>query len=126
MERRKEGGKTDAEGRKKLLEDEVKNWLPADSEVALSNVPNWDEIETHLATEFSISCPLAVGAGKRWIVPVHLFQVNEKPRFPASERVNSISFDYLSRELYHAILAIELPPEISPDLYRVVVPVSNG
>jgi len=28
MERRKEGGKTDAEGRKKLLEDEVKNWLP--------------------------------------------------------------------------------------------------
>jgi hypothetical protein len=110
MERRKEGGKTDAEGRKKLLEDEVKSWLPADSEVALSNAPNWDEIETHLATEFRISCPLAVGAGKRWIVPVHLFQVNEKPRFPASERVNSIYFDYLSRELDE--VHVTLPPEM--------------
>jgi hypothetical protein len=116
MERRQEGGKTDAEGRKKLLEDEVKRWLPADSEVTLTNMPDWDVTEGHLATEFKISCPLAVGAGKRWIVPVHLFQINEKPRFSSSERVNPIYFDYLSRELdeIHVTMPTELEVESLP------------
>jgi hypothetical protein len=31
MDRRQQGGKTDDEGRKKLLEEEVKSWLPGDS-----------------------------------------------------------------------------------------------
>jgi hypothetical protein len=110
MEWRREAGKTDAEGRKKLLEDEVKHWLPADSDATLLNTPDWDATEGHLATEFKISCPLAVGAGKRWIVPVHLFQVNEKPRFSASERTNAIYFDYLSREIDE--VHVTLPPEL--------------
>lgn len=116
MERRREGGKTDGEGRKKLLEDEIKDWLPADSDVMLTNTPDWDATETHLATEFKISCPLAVGAGKRWIVPLHLFQVNEKPRFSASERINAIYFDYMSREIdeVHLTMPAELEVESVP------------
>jgi transglutaminase-like putative cysteine protease len=110
MSRRQLGGKTDAEGRKKLLEDEVKDWLPADSEVTLTNTPDWNATEGHLATEFKISCPLAVGAGKRWIVPAHLFQVNEKPRFSSSDRVNAVYFDYLTRELDE--IHITLPPDL--------------
>ncbi len=110
MERRREGGKTDAEGRKKLLEDEVKSWLPADSDVTLTNTPDWDGTESHLAAAFTISSPLAVGAGKRWLVPVHLFQVNDKPRFPASERTNPIYFDYLFREIDEVHLT--MPPEL--------------
>ena len=111
MERRQRGGKTDDEGRKKLLEDEVKRWLPADSEVTLTNTPTWDATEGHLATEFKVSCPLSVGAGKRWIVPVHLFQVNEKPRFSASERANSIYFDYLTREVDETHRRLREPAE---------------
>jgi hypothetical protein len=116
MERRREGGKTDSEGRKKLLEDEVKNWLPANSDVTLTNTPDWDAIEGQLATEFKISCPLAVGAGKRWVVPVHLFQANEKPRFSASERINAIYLDYLSREMdeVHVTLPAGLEVESLP------------
>ncbi len=116
MERRREGGKTDTEGRKKLLEDEVKSWLPADSDVALTNTPDWDGTEGHLATEFKISCPLAVAAGKRWILPVHLFQVNDKPRFSASERVNAIYFDYMWREVdeVHITMPAELEVESLP------------
>lgn len=110
MERRREGGKTDAEGKKKLLEDELKSWLPADSDATLTNAPNWDATDSHLATEFKISCPLAVGAGKRWMVPAHLFQVNEKPRFTSSERINAIYFDYLSREVDE--VHVTLPPEL--------------
>jgi len=111
MERRREGGKTDAEGRKKLLEDEVKRWLPPDSEATLTNTPNWDATDGQLAAEFKISGPLAVGAGKRWIVPVHLFQVNDKPHFSASERTNSIYFDYPSREIDE--IHVTLPPEFA-------------
>jgi hypothetical protein len=116
MERRREGGKTDAEGRRKLLEDEMKSWLPADSDTKLTNTPDWDATEGHLAAEFAISCPLAVGAGKRWLVPVHLFQVNEKPRFSASERMNAVYFDYLSREIdeVHVAMPAELEVESLP------------
>jgi hypothetical protein len=110
MDRRREAGKTDAEGRKKLLEDEVKRWLPADSEVTLTNTPDWDSTEGLLAPTFKISCPLAVAAGKRWIVPVHLFQVNEKPRFSASDRTNGIYFDYRSREIDE--VHVTMPPEL--------------
>lgn len=109
MERRRSAGKTDAEGRKKLLEDEVKHWLPANSEVSLVGAPNWDVTEGPLAAEFHISCPLAIGSGKRWIVPAHLFQMNDGARFSASERVNSVYFDYLSHEIDEVHLT--LPPE---------------
>ena len=116
MEWRQAGGKTDAEGRKKLLEDGLKRWLPADSEVKLMNTPDWDATEEHLAAAFEVSCPLAVSAGKRWIIPVHLFQVNEKPRFSATDRTNAIYFDYLSREIdeVHVTLPADLEVESLP------------
>jgi len=116
MEWRQVGGKTDAEGRKKLLEDGLKRWLPADSDVKLVNTPNWDATEDHLAAAFEVSCPLAVSAGKRWIIPVHLFQVNEKPRFSATDRTNAIYFDYLSREIdeVHVTLPADLEVESLP------------
>ncbi len=122
MERRRTAGKTDAEGRKKLLEDEAKHWLPADSEVTLVGTPNWDVTDAPLAAEFHISCPLAIGSGKRWVVPAHLFQINDGARFSASERVNSIYFDYLSHEIdeVHIILPPDLEVESLPPNDRVV------
>jgi hypothetical protein len=113
---RQEGGKTDAEGRKKLLEDELKSWLPGDSEVSLTGSPNWDEIEPHLGTAFNVSIPLAVSSGKRWLVPMHVFQVNEKPRFAASTRLNPVYFDYLFREVdeVHLSLPAGMAPESMP------------
>jgi Domain of Unknown Function with PDB structure (DUF3857)/Transglutaminase-like superfamily len=92
MQKRREGGKTDAEGRKKLLEATVRNILPGDSEITLTNSPSWDEIETPLIAQFQIKCPFAVAAGKRLLVNQHLFQVNERSRFPATQRTNAIYF----------------------------------
>lgn len=110
MDRRQRASMTDAEGRKKLLEDEMRGWLPRNSEVTLTGTPNWDETEPHLAAEFKVSSPLATGAGKRWLVPVHIFQVNEKPTFPASERVNPVYLWYQTREVDE--VHITLPPEL--------------
>ncbi len=98
MERRRKAGNTDAEGKKKLLEDEIRSWLPGDSEVTLVGTPNWEDTELHLASEFKVSFPLAIGAGKRWLIPVHVFQVNSKPVFAAAERSNAIYLWYRTRE----------------------------
>jgi hypothetical protein len=116
MDRRQKANNTDAEGRKKLLEDEMRSWLPADSEVTMVGAPNWDDTEVHLAAEFKISAPMAVGAGKRLLVPVHIFQTNNKPVFSASERVNPIYFWYLTREIdeVHITLPSSLEVENLP------------
>ncbi len=92
MHRRQEGGKTDAEGRKKLLEDGLREILPGNSEITLTNLPDWDSTETPLVSQFHVICPFAVAAGKRLMLAQHLFQINEKPRFSAAARSNGIYF----------------------------------
>jgi Transglutaminase-like superfamily len=117
MDRRQRANLTDVEGRKKMLEDEIRSWLPGNSDVSLVGTPNWDETEPHLATEFQISSPIALGAGKRLLVPVHIFQVNDKPVFSSSTRVNPIYFWYQTRRLdevhitYPASLEVESLPK---------------
>ncbi len=108
--RRQEGNKTDAEGRKKMLEDEVRSWLPGGTEVTLNNDPTWDKTTDQMIARFAVSGPLALSAGKRWIVPVHVFEVNDKPRFSAAQRTNPIYFEYPSREIDE--VHITLPPSI--------------
>jgi hypothetical protein len=99
MLRRQRAGRTDAVGRRKELEDEVRSWLPANSEVGLSKVPQWENAEAPFAAEFKVSFPLAVNAGKRWILQPHVMQVNQKARFASSSRTDSVYFDYPSREI---------------------------
>jgi len=52
---------------------------------------------------------LATSAGKRWIIPVHLFEVNEKPMFAAAQRTYPVyfSFPWTTIDEVH----ITLPPE---------------
>jgi hypothetical protein len=116
LNRRHEGGKTDAEGRKKLLEDEVRSWLPGNSDVTLTKVPQWDNAETPLVAEFNVSSPLVVSAGKRLIIPTHVFQNNQKALFPSADRANPIYFYYPSQEVdeLHITLPSELDVESLP------------
>ena len=107
MERRQQGGKTDDAGRKKLMEDELRGMLPGNSEVHLLNEPQWTETETPLVGQFRISCPFAVAAGKRLMLAQHLFQMNDKARFPATTRHNAIYFHYPWQEADE--VRIELP-----------------
>jgi hypothetical protein len=92
MHRRQEAGKTDSQGRKKLLEDELRQSLPGNSEISLSNSPDWDNSEAPLIAQFHVSCPFAVAAGKRLMLQQQFFEINEKPRFPSAERTNAVYF----------------------------------
>jgi hypothetical protein len=99
MDRRQQGAKTDDEGRKQLLEDELKSWLPGDSEVSLTGPPAWDKTEEPLVATFKIKCPIMISAGKRVLLPLHPFQFNNRPRFSAAKRVNAVYFYFPSREV---------------------------
>jgi hypothetical protein len=94
MLKRQEGGKTDADGRKKILEDELRSELPGNSEITLTNSPDWQSAESPLIAEFKVSFPFAVLSGKRLLVQQHLFQVGAKNRFPSAKRVNPVYFSY--------------------------------
>ena len=108
MNWRREGSRTDVEGRKKLLEDELQHWLPGNSEITLTKSPQWDKTEGPVVAEFKISSPAAVSAGHRLLISPHIFQVNNRPAFPAAQRTNAIYFDYPSQEVDE--VHISLPP----------------
>jgi hypothetical protein len=94
MVRRQEGSRTDAEGRKKMLEGELREILPGNSEIRLLNSPDWESTEASLMAQLYVKFPFAVAAGKRLMLPQHLFQVNEKPRFSAAQRSNPVYFHF--------------------------------
>jgi hypothetical protein len=94
LQLRQQAGKTDAGGRKKLAEDELRQILPGNSEVTLTNSPGWEDAEKPLLVTYRISSPFAVAAGKRLMLAQHLFQVNEKARFAAATRQNAVYFNY--------------------------------
>jgi Domain of Unknown Function with PDB structure (DUF3857)/Transglutaminase-like superfamily len=113
MTRRQEGGKTDAEGRKKMLEDELRSQLPGNSQVTLLNSPDWNGVETALVAQFRVRCPFAVAAGKHLMLMQHLFQTDEKPRFPAAQRANAVLFRFPWQEADE--VHIKLPPDMKLD-----------
>jgi hypothetical protein len=99
MEWRRIGGLTDEEGRRKALEEAIQEWLPAGSDIKLTKKPRWDETESGVAAEFKVSGNLATSAGKRWMLPPHVFQINEKPKFPSAQRTNAVYLYYPYREI---------------------------
>jgi Transglutaminase-like superfamily len=92
MHLRQRGGRTDAEGRKKMLEAEAREVLPGNSEVSLTDAPDWDNAEAPFVAQFQVSFPFAVAAGKRLMLQQQLFQINEHARFPANDRQNAVYF----------------------------------
>ena len=82
--------------RKKLLEDYVKEIIPAGIEVELTSKPDWASSSPTLVAEFSLKVPgWASGAGKRALLPVGLFSGPEKHMCEHSTRVHPLYFQYL-------------------------------
>jgi transglutaminase-like putative cysteine protease len=117
MNHRRDGGKTDSEGQKKLLEDEIKGWLPGGYEVTLTKPPDWTTTTAPFLAEFKVTGPFASNAGKRWIVPLHFFETNKKAMFAAANRSQSIYFDYPYRESdeVHLTLPANMEVETLPE-----------
>jgi len=95
LEHRLDAVDRDEAGRKKDLEDEVKQWLPAGSVVKMSASQGWEESDTPLVAHFNVEVPnYATNAGKRLLIPAFLFQLRQNQAFAHSQRKYPVYFPY--------------------------------
>jgi hypothetical protein len=92
--RRLRARETDAAGRTKLLEDEVKGWLPTDSEVKMTTTPEWASTDKPLVAVFDVKTPILTSAGRRYLLPSQILLSGENARFTHAERKWTVYFDY--------------------------------
>jgi Domain of Unknown Function with PDB structure (DUF3857)/Transglutaminase-like superfamily len=125
------GLKTDAAGRKKELEDELKTYLPDGALVQLDSASGWEEAEAQLTANFSVEIPsYASSTGKRMLVPRDIFQTRGRQPFSQGERKNPVYFNYPYYAMdettitFPASFHLENVPEVPPlrtdySLYKV-------
>lgn len=127
LQRRLDERNQDETARKAYLEEEVKQYIPAASEITLSNQPDWTSAEAPLAAEFAIKIPgWASVAGSRALLPLGIFSGTEKHVFEYSGRTYPIYFDFRSEraddvtiELPSGWQAAALPKPQNHDLHAV-------
>jgi Domain of Unknown Function with PDB structure (DUF3857) len=108
MRRRVEERHEDETERKKYLEDQVREYIPAAIDVDLTNKPDWSSSENPLVAEFDLKVPgWASAAGRRALIPVGLFDATEKRLFDHAVRVHPIYFEFPFQKLDD--VTIELP-----------------
>jgi hypothetical protein len=112
LERRLDAVDHDDAGRKKDLEDELKEWLPAGAIVKVTDVQGWESTDDPLTARFSVEVPgYASPAGKRLMLPSYLFQVKLRDTFSHGERKYPVYFPYAFADMDN--VTIQLPPGVS-------------
>jgi hypothetical protein len=108
MMRRVEERNEDDTERKKFLEDQVREYIPAAIDVELTNKPDWSSSEPPLVAEFDLTVPgWASAAGRRALMPVGLFGGTEKRLFDHANRVHPIYFEFPFQKMDD--ITVELP-----------------
>ena len=99
LDRRIEERNEDDTARKKFLEDEVREIIPAAIDVDLTNKPDWNSSSPAFVAEFDLKIPGWVsGAGRRALLPVGIFSAAEKHVCEHTTRVHPLYFHYLSQK----------------------------
>ena len=108
LDRRLIAMETDAAGRKKALEEEVKEWLPAQANVTMIEAEGWEDQSGPLVVDFKIDLPaFATTVGKRLLVPTILFQAKQEATFQSPVRKYPVYYPYAFSE-FDAV-TIQLP-----------------
>jgi len=93
--RRTEMRDQDDTERKKFLEDQVREYIPAGIDVELTNRPDWATPSMTLVAEYDLKVPgWASAAGRRALLPFGLFSASEKQVFDHTNRVHPVYFHY--------------------------------
>jgi hypothetical protein len=89
----------DAETRKKDLEDEAENWLPAGSSAKMKEVRGLDGEDEPVVVTFDIEVPnFGATTGKRMILPLDIFVGHSGSAFQHETRKHPIYFNYPYQE----------------------------
>jgi hypothetical protein len=114
MQRRLQERNEDEADRKKFLEDEAKEFVPAAIEVELTNKPEWSSSASSLIAEYKLKIPGWVsGAGRRALLPVGIFSATEKNVFDHTERVHPIYFEFPSEKIDDVTINLPLGWQVS-------------
>ncbi|HEX4603185.1 MAG TPA: DUF3857 domain-containing protein [Candidatus Angelobacter sp.] len=114
LERRLGALDTDEAGRKKDLEEEVKQWLPANAKVEMTDSVAWDKESEPLTVVLNVEVPeFASAAGKRILVPTALFQPKVKRVLKNGPRKYPIYYHHAFTEIDH--INLELPEGYSAE-----------
>jgi len=98
----------DEASRKKDLEDQVREFVPAAIEVDLTNKPDWNSSAPTLVAEFDLKVPGWVSsAGRRALLATGIFSASEKHLFDHASRVQPIYFHYPLQKIDD--ISIQLP-----------------
>jgi hypothetical protein len=112
LERRLAALQTDDAGKRKMLEDELKEWLISGATVKLARSEGWEGGEEPLAAVFDVEVPgYASAAGKRLLMPSYMFQTKQIGTFKQSQRRFPVYFPYAFTEL--DTVSIKIPPGYS-------------
>jgi hypothetical protein len=113
-QRRVEKRLADEAERKRFLEDEVRESIPAACEVDLTNQPDWKSSSSPLVGEFTLKIPGWVsGAGRRALLPVGLFSAPEQHLFDHADRVHPVYFQFPFERQDDITIALPLGWQIS-------------
>lgn len=93
-----EGSKTDDVGRTKILEDDIKSWLPQNAEITVSKEPDWTSADAPFVAQYKVSMPILISGGKRVLLPTNIFEFNRPAMFTHNDRSYPVSLEYPSRE----------------------------
>jgi hypothetical protein len=95
LERRLDGLEEDDAGRRKMIEDDIRKYLPEGAVLKLTSVQGWDNTEGPLTAEATVDLPnYATSAGRRLLLALGLFQAREQNPFAPQSRKNPIYFHY--------------------------------
>jgi hypothetical protein len=121
------GRNQDDAARRKLLEDGVKECIPAGSELELTNTPDWQSANSAFVAEYQLKVPGWISnAGRRALLPTGLFSGSEKHLFEHANRVWPVYFrnpfrtvDNISITLPHGWKVETLPKDVDRDAKAV-------
>ena len=101
----------DEESLRKDLRTALEGMLPKSLEVKVRSIDNLREYEKPLEVKFSATGTVGIPTGKRLVLPVDLFMVDERVSFPGEKRELPVYFHY--PETMRDALRINLPPTMT-------------
>jgi len=93
------------------LETSVQDMLPKSLEVKVKTIGNLTDYEKPLDVKFTATGTVGTPTGKRLVVPVDVFLVDERVSFPGEKRELPVYFHY--PEMVLDAMRINLPPTMS-------------
>ena len=113
LRRRLRAFEKDDPARREQLEEELKGWLPAEATVEIDSIKHWENPEEPLRVEFTVEASgLATVAGRRLLLPLGVFQTNERNPFQHAKRVHPVYFPHPWEEHDEIILHVPAGYEV--------------